>query len=74
MSRVRLLNDEELDPGFQKMLGTEDEMYARVIAHRPDLVRSFAKFYLPLRKEGLRDAKLKELVRLRIAGINNCAY
>ena len=74
MSRVRLLSDEELDPGFQKMLGTEDEMYARVIAHRPDLVRSFARFYRPLRQEGLLDAKLKELVRLRIAGINNCAY
>ena len=74
MSRVRLLSDEELDSGFQKMLGTEDEMYARVIAHWPDVVRSFAKFYRPLRQEGLLDAKLKELVRLRIAGINNCAY
>lgn len=74
MSRVRLLADEELDPGFQKLIGTEDELYARVIAHRPDLVRSFAKFYLPLRREGLLDARLKELVRLRIANINNCAY
>lgn len=74
MSRVRLLDDAELDPGFQKLLGTEDEMYARVIAHRPELVRSFAKFYLPLRKEGRLDARLKELVRLRIANINNCAY
>ncbi|HEX2173494.1 MAG TPA: carboxymuconolactone decarboxylase family protein [Dehalococcoidia bacterium] len=74
MSRVRLLEDEELDPGFRKLVGTEDELYARVIAHRPELVRSFSKFYLPLRKEGLLDARLKELVRLRIADINKCAY
>lgn len=74
MTRVRLLDDHELDSGFQRMLGTEDEVYARVIGHRPELIRSFAKFYMPLRKEGLLDARLKELVRLRIANVNNCAY
>lgn len=74
MTRVRLLEDTELDAGFQKMLGTEDDYYARVIGHRPELVRSFAKFYMPLRQQGLLDARLKELVRLRIANINNCAY
>ena len=43
------------------------------MGHLPDAFKAYWKFYAPLRLEGVLDAKLKELVRLKIAALNDCA-
>ena len=39
----------------------------------PEAFKAYWSFYAPLRLEGVLDAKLKELVRLKIAALNDCA-
>jgi hypothetical protein len=43
------------------------------MGHLPDAFKAYWSFYAPLRLEGVLDAKLKELVRLKIAALNDCA-
>ena len=56
-----------------KAMGS-DTTFLRMLNHRADLVPAFFDFYIRLRNDGLLPAKLKELVRLRIAGLNTCRY
>jgi AhpD family alkylhydroperoxidase len=51
-----------------------DTTFLRMLNHRADLVPAFFDFYIRLRNDGLLPAKLKELVRLRIARLNTCRY
>ena len=51
-----------------------DTTFLRMLNHRADLVPAFFDFYIRLRNDGLLPAKLKELVRLRIARLNSCRY
>ena len=44
----------------------------RVLGHRPDMIESYFKFYYPLHNGGIVDPALKELVRLKIASLNQC--
>jgi alkylhydroperoxidase family enzyme len=46
----------------------------RVLAHHPGLVKALRRFRGTLAKEGLLEASLKELVRLKIARLNACQY
>ena len=39
----------------------------------PEAFKAYWDFYAPLRLKGLLDARLKELVRLKIAALNDCA-
>ncbi len=45
-----------------------------VLAHAPDIARAFAEFYAEFWQGGLVDARLKELVRIRVARITDCGY
>jgi uncharacterized peroxidase-related enzyme len=77
MSRIRLLEKEEMEPDIAEMVEelektTGDSTAMRVMAHRADILRSFAQFYWNLQMEGMLDRKLVELVRLGIAQINQC--
>ncbi|MBM3359672.1 MAG: carboxymuconolactone decarboxylase family protein [Betaproteobacteria bacterium] len=56
-----------------KAMGS-DTTFLRMLNHRADLVPAFFDFYIRLRGAGLLPAKLKELVRLRIARLNTCRY
>lgn len=56
-----------------KAMGS-DTTFLRMLNHRADLVPAFFDFYIRLRGDGLLPAKLKELVRLRIARLNTCSY
>jgi len=56
-----------------KAMGS-DTTFLRILNHRGDLVPAFFDFYIRLRNDGLLPAKLKELVRLRIARLNTCRY
>lgn len=49
-----------------------DEMYG-VYGHSPELFRRFLEFYRPAKYGGALPFGLKELVRLRIAALNECA-
>lgn len=51
-----------------------DTTFLRMLNHRADLVPAFFDFYIRMRSDGLLPAKLKELVRLRIARLNTCRY
>ena len=79
MSRVRLLEDHEIEDSevletirfVQEATGDTTGM--RVLAHRPDIMKSFMAFYIPLQVEGRLNRKLIELVRFAIAQINQCS-
>jgi AhpD family alkylhydroperoxidase len=51
-----------------------DTAFIRMLNYRADLVPAFFDFYVRMRGDGLLPAKLKELVRLRIARLNTCSY
>ncbi len=74
MARLEVLAPEAVDdPGLREMMRAAggDEMFG-VYGHRPALFKSFLDFYLPAKFEGLLPFALKELVRLRIAELNDC--
>lgn len=56
-----------------KAMGS-DTTFLRMLNYRSDLVPAFFDFYIRIRNDGLLPAKLKELVRLRIARLNTCRY
>lgn len=56
-----------------KAMGS-DTSFLRMLNYRADLVPAFFDFYIRMRNDGLLPAKLKELVRLRIARLNTCRY
>lgn len=51
-----------------------DTTFPQALSYRADLVPTFFSFYTRLRGDGLVEAKLKELARLRIAQLNRCRY
>jgi alkylhydroperoxidase family enzyme len=81
MSRIPLAEPETL-PSYLKQIhdGAPEENwiarnFARAFAANPELVEQYQKFYLPWHTSagvGQLDARLKELVRLRIATLNGC--
>lgn len=78
MSRVRLLNDEELNPTTRERVRAveaagADASVLRAIAHRQDMFDQYFQFYYPTHNGGLVEPALKELVRLKIARLNDCS-
>jgi hypothetical protein len=78
MSRVRLFSDDELAPeARERVLAAEaagaDASVLRALAHRQDMFDQYFKFYYPAHQQGLVEPSLKELVRLKIARLNDCA-
>lgn len=78
MARVRLVPTERLDPTLRDL--TEQAVGHRqnpaifqAMGHLPEAFKAYWDFYAPLRLGGVLDAKLKELVRLKIAALNDCA-
>jgi alkylhydroperoxidase family enzyme len=77
MSRLSILPDERLPEEMRKQAQAADKSGAgstvlRVLGHRPDMIEAYFKFYYPLHNSGIVDPALKELVRLRIASLNQC--
>jgi hypothetical protein len=77
MSRLSILDDREMPAGLREQAQAADRAGAgstvlRVLAHRPEMIESYFKFYYPAHNGGAVEADLKELVRLRIAEHNNC--
>ena len=77
MARLSVLSNEQLPEHLSRQAQAGDESGAgstvlRVLGHRPDLMESYFKFYYPLHNGGIVDPSLKEMVRLRIASLNQC--
>lgn len=77
MSRIRLLEDAELsDEARARVQAVEaagaDASVLRAVGHRQDMFDRYFAFYYPAHQEGRVEADLKELVRLKIARLNDC--
>jgi hypothetical protein len=78
MSRVRLFSDDELSPQARARVQAAeaagaDASVLRALAHRQDMFDKYFEFYYPAHLQGLVEPELKELVRLKIARLNDCA-
>lgn len=74
MARLRILPADQIaDPELRRMAeASGDEMYG-VYGHCPELFAAFLRFYRPTKYDGHLPFALKELVRLKIAALNQCA-
>jgi alkylhydroperoxidase family enzyme len=77
MSRLSILDNDRLPADLRRQAEATDRAGAnstvlRVLGHCPEMVESYFKFYYPLHNGGVVDPALKELVRLRIASLNQC--
>ncbi|MGH7864759.1 MAG: hypothetical protein ACREQB_07205 [Candidatus Binataceae bacterium] len=77
MSRLSILANEQLAPDLARQAEAADRAgqnstVLRVLGHRPEMVETYFKFYYPLHNGGVVDVALKELVRLKIADLNQC--
>ena len=77
MSRIALKTDDQLPPDKAAQIRALEESGAdasvlRAVAHRQDMFDAYFAFYYPAHQEGLVEPALKELVRLKIARLNDC--
>ena len=77
MPRIKLLADEELsDTARAQVAAVEasgaDATVMRAVANRQDMFDQYFQFYYPAHQEGLVEGALKELVRLKVARLNDC--
>ena len=78
MARIKLVPFDKLTPGLQRIASAaaDHKLNPRIFqaaGNLPEAYEAFWEFYGPLKLEGLLDARLKELVRLKIAELNECA-
>ncbi len=78
MARIRLIPTEEMTPGLRR-IAKDAEAHRlnpaifQAAGNLPQCFEAFWSFYSPLKLKGLLDSRLKELVRLKIADLNQCA-
>ena len=77
MPQLRLMNDDELRPDVLGQIQAaeaagKDASPMRGLAHHQEFFDAYYKFYYPAHNEGCVDPALKELVRLKIARLNDC--
>ena len=77
MSRIRLLDDDELTPQAREQVqqmeaAGADTAILRALANRQDMFDRYFGFYGPSNATGTIESPLKELVRLKIARLNDC--
>ncbi len=78
MVRIRLVPENELSPELRR-IKNEAEAHRlnpaifQAAGNLPETFEAFWSFYSPLKLRGLLESRLKELVRLKIANLNDCA-
>ena len=77
MARIRLLGDEEVSAERRAQIhqveyAGGDASVLRAVAHLPEMFDAYFAFYYPAHQGGLVEPDLKELVRLKIARLNDC--
>ncbi len=71
--RLRLLTNEELPPEWVARLGPDEQNdILRVFGHNAALFKRWNEFYGPIMRDGAVSMRVKELMRLRIARLNEC--
>ena len=78
MARVTLVPTDQLDHALRALTEKavrhhQNPAIFKDMGNLPEAFNAFWAFYAPLRLECLLDARLKELVRLKIAALNACA-
>jgi hypothetical protein len=79
MTRLRTLDIQEVDDEIKAISTAIEEQIGtsagtRTLAHHPELVKAMTAFRRRLAQAALLDAPLKELVRLKLAGLNACRF
>lgn len=77
MARIELLADAQLSEERRAQIQAveasgADASVLRAVAHRPEMFDAYFNFYYPAHQGGLVEPALKELVRLKIARLNDC--
>lgn len=79
MARIEPLRIQDVDPELrhvcedaEKQTGTS--VGPRTYAKNPGVFKALSTFRATLAREGTIDPVLRELVRLKIAGLNGCRY
>lgn len=73
--RLRLLSNEELPPSWAARLGPDEQNdILRIFGHHPDLFKRWNDFYRTIMQDGAVSMRVKELMRLRIAQLNECVF
>ncbi len=77
--RIPMLDREALDPELRDMAARweadgGDPNFIRTFGRLPETLKRFVQFYSPLVRKGLVEHRTKELVRLRLAQLNECRY
>lgn len=68
--RLPLLSDEELAArGFAPTAGE----FVRVFGHAADTFRRWSAWYAPIIADGAVESRIKEICRMRVAQLNDCA-
>jgi len=70
LPRLRFATDEELSERFR---GRTDPL-TRVFGHHSELLEAWYRWYGPLIRDLSLPARLKEIVRLRVAQLNACSF
>jgi alkylhydroperoxidase family enzyme len=77
--RIPMVDRSTLDPELLAMLEKweaegGDPNFILTFARLPERLKHFVRFYSPLVRKGLVEHRTKELVRLRLAQLNDCHY
>ena len=71
--RLHLLTNEELPPTWAARLRPDEQQdVLRIFGHHPELFTAWQTFYRPIMADGAVPMRVKELMRLRIAQLNEC--
>lgn len=77
--RIPMVELERLDDELREMMAKwqaegGDPNFIRTFGRLPETFKRFERFYSPLVRKGLVEHRTKELVRLRLAQLNQCHY
>lgn len=70
LPRLRPARDDELPEPLRE----RTDAVTRVFGHNACLLQAWNEWYRPLIRDGAVSARLKELVRLRVAQLNACEF
>lgn len=72
--RLRLLPNAELPPAWAERLGEDEQSdILRLFGHNAELFAAWNGFYGHIMRDGAVPMRVKEMMRLRIARLNECA-
>ena len=79
MARIEPLRIDEVDDEIRHLCEQAERQSGtsastRTYARNPGVLKALATFRATLAREGTLDPVLRELVRLKIAGLNACQY